>query len=286
MRAQTAEAEPIYLIATHNIKVSDENVRETQRDKDLEELAASIERHGLLQPVLLRGTFSKPPYQLIVGQRRLLAHRRILEHRNAKWLRIRAIFASDISDTDATLKSLVENMQRVDLNHADAAKAVTALYKAYGGRYSRDDRRVSRETGMSLRRVRQYIEIEEMASPAMKKKLHDRQVTPTDVKRTLVAAGGSIKKAERLLDIMVEEGLTEHQRFRIAEYGREHKDASAAAIVAEARRPRVERQVIVTLRSDLRTALQRAVDELAMAPEEVATQAIEDWLSSQGFYER
>jgi len=60
MRAQTAEAEPIYLIATHNIKVSDENVRETQRDKDLEELAASIERHGLLQPVLLRGTFSKP----------------------------------------------------------------------------------------------------------------------------------------------------------------------------------------------------------------------------------
>jgi len=64
----------IYEIPLRDIKISDNNVRLHDPGKDLEELAASIKRHGLLQPVVLLGDYGKPPYKLISGQRRFLAH--------------------------------------------------------------------------------------------------------------------------------------------------------------------------------------------------------------------
>jgi ParB-like chromosome segregation protein Spo0J len=45
----------VYDIELKQINVSDENVRHHDPTKDLEELAASIKRHGLLQPVVLKG---------------------------------------------------------------------------------------------------------------------------------------------------------------------------------------------------------------------------------------
>jgi ParB family chromosome partitioning protein len=90
-------------------------------------LAASIEKHGLLQPVVLMGKYGKPPYELISGQRRLLAHQRILKRSD-----IRAVFIGNLSNTDAVVRSLVENMQRLELEYADTAKAVTYLYEKYG----------------------------------------------------------------------------------------------------------------------------------------------------------
>ena len=53
------------------------NVRRTDRDSGVEDLAKSIRKHKLLQPILLRGEFGKPPYDLIVGHRRLAAHKLI-----------------------------------------------------------------------------------------------------------------------------------------------------------------------------------------------------------------
>jgi ParB-like chromosome segregation protein Spo0J len=60
-------------IAMTDIVISKDNVRHSDPEKDLDELAASIKRLGLLQPVVLRGTYGgKTPYQLIGGQRRYL----------------------------------------------------------------------------------------------------------------------------------------------------------------------------------------------------------------------
>src|ERR1039458_6993388 len=137
--------EEIYSIPLKDIKISEDNVRLSDPTKDLEELAASIEKHGLLQPVVLLGKFGQPPYELISGQRRFLAHQKIL-----KWPEIRAVFAGKLSKTDAVVRSLVENLQRRDLDYADTARAVTYLYQQYG----KNDRKVQTQTGLSLRKVR------------------------------------------------------------------------------------------------------------------------------------
>jgi ParB family chromosome partitioning protein len=285
MTARTDQQELIYTIPLKDILISDKNVRQTQQERGLDELAASIEKLGLLQPVVLLGSYEDgPPFELIVGQRRFLAHKKILAKKGPKWGRIHAVFAGDLDATEATIRSLVENMHRADLNHADAAKAITDLYTHYGGRYNKDDRRVARETGLSLQRVRQYVEIEQLASPAMKKALKDQRVAPIDVKRALRAAGGNITKAERLLDLMVEHELTPYEKRRLVEVGQSDPEAPAPRMVKEAQRPRVEEVLMVSLPEDLRLALQLAVEALDMEPEELAAEAIKGWLSDQGFY--
>lgn len=265
------KVEQIYDISINDIEVADTNVRHTERNKELEELMASIKKHGLLQPVVLKGDFGRPPYELIVGQRRYLAHKE-LGRRS-----IRARFAGKLDDIQATITSLVENMQRVELNHADTAEAITKLYKKFG----KDERKVHLETGLSLRRIRQYIDIEERATPRIKEQLRKKKITPVDVQRVLRASGGDSDKAERLAKRVKE--LTLYQKERLVEYGELHPKATADTLLEEAKKPKVERSVLVTLSDRARAGLVKASKELYMEKAEVAAQAIEEWLSKKGF---
>ena len=69
------EVDTIYDIPVKDIRVSDLNVRTSDLKEGIEELAESVEKYGLLQPVVIRGEYGKPPYELIIGQRRLSAHK-------------------------------------------------------------------------------------------------------------------------------------------------------------------------------------------------------------------
>ena len=112
----------IYPIKLSEIKVSELNVRTNEVDTGLDELAESIRLFGLMQPIVLKGEFGHPPYEVIVGQRRFLAHK--LLQRND----INAVFSGKIDDIDAILISLSENMHRLDLDYADKAKTITKLF--------------------------------------------------------------------------------------------------------------------------------------------------------------
>ncbi len=263
----------IHEIPLNQITVAQANVRHTGANRELDELGASIKKHGLLQPVVLRGEYGNPPYKLIVGQRRYLAHEKLRKKS------IHATFAGKLTNVQASIRSLAENMHRLDLNHADAAKAITVLYKEFG----RDEHRVRAETGLSLQRIRQYVYIQARASDTMKQMLRARQVRPVDVQRVLRAAAGNINKADDLLEKMRQYKLTIHQKKRLVEYGEVHPGWSADTIVKEARRQRVERTISVRLSDAARTGLEKASKALAMSPDEVASQALEDWLSKEGF---
>jgi len=263
----------IYEIELRDIEISDQIVRLTHQTKDLDELAASIKKHGLLQPVVLLGDYGEPPYKLITGQRKFLAHEQLNK------TTIRAVFAGELSKEQAILRSLVENVQRVDLNHADTAKAITGLYRAF----KKDERKVQKETGLSLRKVRDYINIEAQASPGMKKKLKDKKVSPADVKRALGAAQGNIKKAEKLLELMEKYPLTKYQKQRVTEYGRKNINASAKTIFEEAIKPRVEKNIMISLPEEIRQGLETATKEFSKEVEEIVPEIIEEWLYDQGF---
>jgi ParB family transcriptional regulator, chromosome partitioning protein len=264
--------EMIYPVPLKDIRISDDNVRsETEADKDLQELADSIKRHGQLQPVILIGEFGEPKYDLIVGQRRFLAHK-FLGKRE-----IKATFVKEMSDTDAKVRSLAENMCRVELTYKDAADAITALYKKFG----RDDRKVARETGLSLQKIRQYIYIEERASAATKQKLRQRKVQPVDVHRALQAASDDVDKADQLLERM--QKYDKYQKQRMVEYGRQNPKASVKDIEAKALEPTVERKLVVKLSDKARSGLAQAAKKMSMEPDELAAKAVEEWLATQGF---
>lgn len=264
--------EIIYPVPLKDILVSDDNVRQSEPDKDLQELADNIKRLGQLQPVLLIGEYGKPKYQLIIGQRRFLAHRDILKAKE-----IKATFVKSMTDTEAKICSLAENMCRVDLTYGDAADAITALYREF----RHNDRKVATETGLSLQKVRQYIYIEERASAETKQKLRQGKVKPVDVQRALRAACDDIGKADKLLERMKE--YDTYRKRRMVEYGQQNPRASVSEIVARAEEPRIERQLIVKLSDKARSGLATAAEKMSMEPDEVAARAVEEWLSAQGF---
>ena len=92
-------------------------------ETELDELAASIREHGVLQPVLVTGTIDG--YQLIAGERRVRAARL------AGLDRIPAV-VRQLADRDQLEVALVENVQRADLDPIDEALAYRQLIDEFG----------------------------------------------------------------------------------------------------------------------------------------------------------
>lgn len=88
----------------------------------LEELAQSIRASGIIQPLVVRRISSR--YQLIAGERRWRAGQR------AQLLRVPAI-VRDVSDEQALELTLVENIQREDLNPVEQARAFDRLMEQF-----------------------------------------------------------------------------------------------------------------------------------------------------------
>ena len=89
---------------------------------ELASLAESIRENGLIQPVSLRKT--KEGFELVAGERRLRACKMLGRDK------IEAI-VYDISDEDAALWALIENLQRSGLSPFDEAEAIFKLVSAW-----------------------------------------------------------------------------------------------------------------------------------------------------------
>jgi ParB family transcriptional regulator, chromosome partitioning protein len=88
----------------------------------LEELAQSIRSSGIIQPLVARKIGSR--YQLIAGERRWRASQR------AQLLRVPVVLR-EVSDEQALELTLVENIQREDLNPIEQARAFDRLMEEF-----------------------------------------------------------------------------------------------------------------------------------------------------------
>ncbi len=89
----------------------------------LRELAASIAQHGILQPLSVRRAGGL--YELVAGERRLRAAK--LAHlTEVPCILIRA------DDEESSLLSLIENLQRRDLDYFEVAQGYRRLIRVYG----------------------------------------------------------------------------------------------------------------------------------------------------------
>jgi len=90
----------------------------------IEELAQSIAANGLLQPITVR-KITENQYELISGERRLTA---------CKYLSMQHIPAiiEQATDEKSAVLSVVENLQRVDLNYFEEAEALQQLIAKWG----------------------------------------------------------------------------------------------------------------------------------------------------------
>ncbi|WP_089604943.1 ParB/RepB/Spo0J family partition protein [Acinetobacter piscicola] len=95
-------------------------------EQDLQELAASIKKHGVMQPIVIRPIDDEEyAYEIIAGERRWRAAQ------IAGLTEIPAI-VRDLTDQVAIALALIENIQRQDLNPIDQALALQRFHEEFG----------------------------------------------------------------------------------------------------------------------------------------------------------
>lgn len=97
--------------------------RKSFDEKALEELAASIREHGLMQPVLVRQ--KGEAYEIIAGERRWRASQRA-------GLKSIQVIVKDLAEDSVFEWALIENIQREDLNPIEEAEAYRRLLSEGG----------------------------------------------------------------------------------------------------------------------------------------------------------
>lgn len=98
--------------------------RKIFNESGLEELAKSIEQNGIIQPILVR-PMADGSYQLIAGERRWRAAR-------MAGLTEVPVTIREMSDEEASIFALIENLQREDLNPVEEAEGLKSLIESYG----------------------------------------------------------------------------------------------------------------------------------------------------------
>ena len=97
--------------------------RRGMQEAALQELAASIREHGLIQPLIVTQTSNG--YQLVTGERRWRAAQ-------MAGLRTVPVIVKEVSERDKLELALVENLQRADLNPLEEAMAYQQLSEEFG----------------------------------------------------------------------------------------------------------------------------------------------------------
>ncbi|HIS08592.1 MAG TPA: ParB/RepB/Spo0J family partition protein, partial [Candidatus Scatomorpha intestinipullorum] len=113
-------------IEIDKIKPNPLQPRKVFDNESLQELAASIQEHGLLQPILVyEDVDNSDEYFLIAGERRLRASK--IAYKES----IKAIIV-DVQEEKLRELALIENIQREDLNPIDLAQSYKELIEDYG----------------------------------------------------------------------------------------------------------------------------------------------------------
>lgn len=118
-----AAQDGVSTIAVADIHPNPGQPRRHFSDESLQELAASLKRHGLIQPILVRPHGGG--YQIVAGERRWRAAQKAQLHQ------VKAI-VRELSDEETLEIALIENIQRQDLNPIEEAEAYRKLCDDFG----------------------------------------------------------------------------------------------------------------------------------------------------------
>lgn len=184
--------------------------RQTFRENELEELAASIREHGIIQPLIVApGAGGR--YTLIAGDRRWQAARRA-------GLKTVPVVVRVASDQQLLELALIENVQRADLNAIEEAEAFQHLAKEFGMSHEA----IASRVGKSRVAVTNTIRLLE-ASAAVKQALVDGRISEGHARALL--ALGSARAQEVALQRVINLDLSVRQTELLARKLTGHKPA-------------------------------------------------------------
>ena len=153
-------------------------------ENSLSELAESIQKHGLIQPIVVRPT-SSGAYQIVAGERRWRACRM------AGLIEVPVVI-KELDDCNYFEVALVENLQREDLNPVEEAQGYRTLVEAYG----LTQEQVAESVGKSRSAVTNALRLLNLSEAALEA-LKNGEITAGHA-RAILAADSDTLAAEML----------------------------------------------------------------------------------------
>ena len=221
-------------------------------DVSLNELADSISRHGVLQPLLVRPKFDgSDNYEIIAGERRWRACQRAKVHSVP-------VIIHDLGDEQTLELALIENLQREDLNAMDEALG----YKRLMDEFEKTQEQLADALGKSRSHVANMIRmtnlpdgVQAMVRDGKISAGHARTLVKADnpeaVARTIAEKGLSVREAEKLA---LESGSATPQKKTSQKSGKtSSKDTSAGKVQKDSDTKALEEDVanILGLKVDI-----------------------------------
>lgn len=241
----------VVLLDTEKISPSPYQPRRQFEQKALQELADSISQSGLLQPITVREVSSG--YELIAGERRLMA---------CKMLHMEQIPAivERYDDEKSAVFSLIENLQRRDLNYFEEAAGIHQLME----HYHMTQQQVAQKLGKAQSTIANKLRLLCFSEP-MRRKMLDAGLTERHARALLKLSDEMM--IQQALEYIVRE------RLNVGESER-YIDQIAQSEVPE--KPKPTRLFVV---KDLRifmNTISRAISTMKLAGIEVDTRKTED----------
>lgn len=170
-------------------------------DEALAELSASIQKHGVIQPLLVR-PLPNGSYQLVAGERRWRASR-------MAGLTEVPVVIRELSDEDAAALALIENLQREDLDPIEEAEGYKYLMDNYALTQEEAAQRVGKSRSAVANLMRLLSLPQDVLTLVSEKKLsagHARAILPLEeaelirqFANEIIAKGYSVRQTEKLV---------------------------------------------------------------------------------------
>ncbi len=263
-------------VALSDLVIGFGQVRTVDVGRDIHELAESIKKIGLLEPIIICLSEEEGKYEIIAGQRRYLAHKEIGVET------IKAIVIEDkLDELDAKIISLTENWNRRDLSSKDERDACLILWR----RYNNIDL-IIEDTGLPASKVRKYLKFNSLVRPL--KDLVDRDEVGLEAAYTAQKAlevTGDVDEEEVVGVAKELQGMSTPQRKKVTKKRKESPEKPMGAIIEEAKSGEKLIQVAVTLGEASHKGLQKYAQSEGTNQNSACGELIEEGLVNKGFLE-
>jgi ParB family chromosome partitioning protein len=168
-------------------------------EESLRELASSIEKNGIIQPIVVRKDSNENSYEIIAGERRWRASK------IAKLSSI-PVIVKDLSDKECLEVSIIENIQRQDINPVEEGEA----YKRLIDEFSYTHEELASTIGKSRSHITNMIRMLSL-SCSVKMMINEKKLSmgharalinienAEDVAEKIIFQGLSVRKTEKLV---------------------------------------------------------------------------------------
>lgn len=252
-------------------------VRTDNPGAGVEDLAASIETQGLLQPIVVCEARQPGKWEILTGQRRFLAYKMLDREAISA-----AVLDSRVGEAEAKTISITENLIRRKLTGKELKDGILYLYNIYGSVAD-----VVRATGLPYREVRDYVKYPRLVQP-LKELVDDGKVDVNAALRAQDSAtgdDGEVNTQDALVLAQEMASMSGVQRKKVEQERKDNPEKPVVDVIEGAKSGSKVIQVVAAVTVDVHQAIQKVAREEGTNQGEATVTLIEEALTGRGLLE-